>query len=760
MHRNIVVVLAVPLLGCLRFLPEASVRADGPLDEVLAPVETASGLRFVDPPDRVITSTNVPPVALLRESSLRAVCAGGSGALSEALSSSFALPERRSPLAAAEAAPWPGARSRYDTSGVVVLPGSAAVDAATVGAAAGDLRAARRADLDSLRSFAEALHHQHLKFDAEKVLGDPLRLDRNEALLAVIAGGAWLATLEASLAPVNVFDASAAPIRRRIESLAEALLEDPEAAAAEALADPHLPEAMALALHEVLELSGAARERYVLRVFGGARLLVRAKDRVAGGGVAAVLADPPTSSEQLLHPERYLDRDDPPVTVTRGGRGGLLGSGLRVVETGVAGEHGLLRALQAALPFEEAAAAAEGWGGDLLTVYRPDDGGEPALAWRLVFDSRGEARQAASAFRRALALVHGGAWTSLLDDDWALDGGAHPAHLRRVDRSLAVVLGGDPSRHGGAVEALLAEECKHVESTAQGASQDRVFRALRAVASPIFHDAPGRFDRRMSSLYGLLFRHRTWPAAGELEALNPNGVPLLGALLPDEARGLLFTGERGSDRRDTSFLLGSIRAYGDEARGAGRFWSPLVSWSSGPEYRSFAVLLGALWEQEDGEGRRERSPRLLFSRESGLDGAERSFGVLLDLVQHRVRAGRDRRVAVGPEGLFAQWTGFDDPGGFEVGLLGEAIRVRRRTVLPDASHLDLSLLWGVGMRCMSDDAADRGEWSALRGLAFGLYSTSRRSEFGVGRLFGRSLLGFGAQDGRGFMDLMYLRVGG
>jgi hypothetical protein len=112
------------------------------------------------------------------------------------------------------------------------------------------------------------------------------------------------------------------------------------------------------------------------------------------GGWAAVdraYRDPPTSTEQLLHPERYLaDRDQPqPVAVPD--VSGRLGGGWR---SGVEVSFGELDArllLQEELAVATAAAAAEGWDGGRLRTFQR--GSRTALALRTVWDSAAEATQ-------------------------------------------------------------------------------------------------------------------------------------------------------------------------------------------------------------------------------------------------------------------------------------------------------------------------------------------------------------------------------
>jgi hypothetical protein len=96
--------------------------------------------------------------------------------------------------------------------------------------------------------------------------------------------------------------------------------------------------------------------------------------------------------EQVLHPEKYLDRVDEPVEVALP----EVGRAMPDFE-GTLGEF-LIRVLLRAGPAgESAATAAAGWGGDRYAVLGAD-GGSYRLVWRSVWDSESDARE----FRDAL----------------------------------------------------------------------------------------------------------------------------------------------------------------------------------------------------------------------------------------------------------------------------------------------------------------------------------------------------------------------
>lgn len=120
----------------------------------------------------------------------------------------------------------------------------------------------------------------------------------------------------------------------------------------------------------------------------------------ASGGwkaVDAIYADPPVSSEQVLHPSKYAGHE-PPVPVTPLDLRRVLGSGWTVASDATMGEAWLSTWLEGiGVKAGPAAAAAAGWGGDRLSVASSSAGGW-ALGWRIAWDSPAEATEFATAY--------------------------------------------------------------------------------------------------------------------------------------------------------------------------------------------------------------------------------------------------------------------------------------------------------------------------------------------------------------------------
>jgi hypothetical protein len=93
-----------------------------------------------------------------------------------------------------------------------------------------------------------------------------------------------------------------------------------------------------------------------------------------GGWVAvdAAYQNPPVTTEQIMHPERYPN--DQPVFLEVPDLSGVLGDNWRFVYDGVWGEWFTLLMLTEFLPNEQSVTASSGWGGDYFLLYSDDAG--------------------------------------------------------------------------------------------------------------------------------------------------------------------------------------------------------------------------------------------------------------------------------------------------------------------------------------------------------------------------------------------------
>ncbi len=151
--------------------------------------------------------------------------------------------------------------------------------------------------------------------------------------------------------------------------------------------------------------------------------------------------DPPASSEQILHPEKYWNPElrDEPVTVRVGEAGRRLGRKWRLVGEGVLGELAVALVVGAVDPsdpgrFEDGASwthpAAAGWDGDRWELWRR--GSKTAVLWITAWDTERDAAEFAEAL------------PSDLDMRW-----------RAAGNRVAVVIGSDSDKVSRVLDHML-----------------------------------------------------------------------------------------------------------------------------------------------------------------------------------------------------------------------------------------------------------------------------------------------------------------
>jgi hypothetical protein len=111
--------------------------------------------------------------------------------------------------------------------------------------------------------------------------------------------------------------------------------------------------------------------------------------------VDAVYANPPASTEQVIHPDKYRSGEEP-TDVAAVDVAGALGAGWQDLEPNTVGEAMISIWLAQLGAGSTADAAAAGWGGDRQTVAVGPDGAW-AMAWRVSWDTVADAQEFADA---------------------------------------------------------------------------------------------------------------------------------------------------------------------------------------------------------------------------------------------------------------------------------------------------------------------------------------------------------------------------
>lgn len=107
--------------------------------------------------------------------------------------------------------------------------------------------------------------------------------------------------------------------------------------------------------------------------------------------VSRAYSDPPRSTEQILHPEKYFAHELP-IEVKIADVSPLLGEGWKRIASDVCGEWGLVLILGEFLPEDLTARAAAGWGGDRYALYEGPNG-QTAILIITVWDAESDARE-------------------------------------------------------------------------------------------------------------------------------------------------------------------------------------------------------------------------------------------------------------------------------------------------------------------------------------------------------------------------------
>jgi hypothetical protein len=157
--------------------------------------------------------------------------------------------------------------------------------------------------------------------------------------------------------------------------------------------------------------------------------------------VNKIYSDLPLSTEQIMHPEKYLDaRDDPkPIDVQDPAK--FLGESWKATYTNVLGEFSLNIMMRLHLGEEQANRAAEGWGGDRVVLLE-DEQGKNGILISSVWDSSAEADEFFQASNDWLAKRHADAIkTEETPDKWLFRKNGELDALVRNGAQISLILG-------------------------------------------------------------------------------------------------------------------------------------------------------------------------------------------------------------------------------------------------------------------------------------------------------------------------------
>lgn len=223
--------------------------------------------------------------------------------------------------------------------------------------------------------FVHALQDQH--FDLLRImLARPFNFDREEAVFALVEGDA--VSVERRVTQGEAW------LRKSLEDLTRE--EDERYAAYRKGIGAFFPPLLT--------------ETFIFRYRDGLHFVETLRRARPAVNLDAVFRRPPQSSEQILHPEKYLAGESP--------REVELDlelfeeEGWRPTATTPLGEVGVRGLLLAGVAAEEAKRAAAGWGGDRSFVFERE-GRAPLFVWRTVWDTPRDAQEFFRAYNQLLA---------------------------------------------------------------------------------------------------------------------------------------------------------------------------------------------------------------------------------------------------------------------------------------------------------------------------------------------------------------------
>lgn len=188
-------------------------------------------------------------------------------------------------------------------------------------------------------------------------------------------------------------------------------------------------------------------------------------EAVAQGGywpaIEDVYKNPPTSTEQILHPDKYKGKRDDPQTVTLPQTLSQLKGDWQETYSNVMGEYFIGSYLAQHVSFDLASVAAAGWDGDRFVLLENRQDGRDLVIGKIAWDSTEEARQFVTAHR--LAFGYGGQYTEALrelkggDRTLRWESGQRCIYLRQKGDTTWLILASRPEDLDVAIP-LLKEE--------------------------------------------------------------------------------------------------------------------------------------------------------------------------------------------------------------------------------------------------------------------------------------------------------------
>lgn len=235
-----------------------------------------------------------------------------------------------------------------------------------------------------VHELVHALQDQRLGLSAR--MDEKRDSDGDSALRSLVEGDATLAMIAYSLQGESVPLSDLTTDPARVRNLSEFVRSSP-------LAGSELGSAPAI-----------VREPLLSSYVDGLTFVANLHGDGGFSRINRVHADPPQSTEQVLHPERFVHHDAPQ-SLRLKDAGTALGSQYALWHEDTLGELEMRIYFAQGSTDSIAARAAQGWGGDRLYAYR-SAAGQMAVVWLTTWDKQLEADEAQTAAEHVLVPAH------------------------------------------------------------------------------------------------------------------------------------------------------------------------------------------------------------------------------------------------------------------------------------------------------------------------------------------------------------------
>ncbi len=146
-------------------------------------------------------------------------------------------------------------------------------------------------------------------------------------------------------------------------------------------------------------------ETFIFRYRDGVRFVEAVRRRDGQAGVNKLFQNPPASSEQVLHPEKYFAGEQPrPAKIDERMLAAL---GWRHITSTPLGEIGIRGVLLAGASAKDAVRSAAGWGGDTAYLFESREAGKTLFAWQTAWDTDADADEFFGAYNTLLKAARG-----------------------------------------------------------------------------------------------------------------------------------------------------------------------------------------------------------------------------------------------------------------------------------------------------------------------------------------------------------------